>query len=46
MFKGERYNIKITKKDDLIFFKKIQSKNFQHGIGYDITKQILLQRKN
>ena len=38
MFKGEKYNIKITKKDDLIFFKKIQSKIFRHGIGYDIHK--------
>ncbi len=38
MFKGEKYNIKITNKDDLIFFKKIQSKIFQHGIGYDIHR--------
>jgi len=38
MFKGERYNIKITKKDDLIFFNKIQSKIFRHGIGYDIHR--------
>ena len=38
MFRGEKYNIKITKKDDLIFFKKIQSKIFRHGIGYDIHK--------
>ena len=38
MFKGERYNIKITKKDDLIFFKKIKSKIFRHGIGYDIHR--------
>ena len=38
MFKGERYNIKITKKNDLIFFKKIQSKIFRHGIGYDIHR--------
>ena len=38
MFQGERYNIKITKKNDLIFFKKIQSKIFRHGIGYDIHR--------
>ena len=38
MFKGEKYNIKITNKDDLIFFKKIQSKIFRHGIGYDIHR--------
>jgi len=45
MFKGEKYNIKITKKDDLIFFKKIQSKNFRHGIGYDIHKIDLTSKK-
>jgi len=45
MFKGEKYNIKITKKEDLIFFKKIQSKNFRHGIGYDIHKIDLTSKK-
>ena len=45
MFKGEKYNIKITKKDDLIFFKKIQSKIFRHGIGYDIHRINFVSKK-
>ena len=38
MVKGDIFNIKITYKNDLEFFKKFKEKEFRNGIGYDIHK--------
>ena len=38
MIKGETTNIKVTYKDDFIFFKKFINKEFKSGIGFDIHK--------
>ena len=35
---GEITNLKITKKEDMDFFKKIRKKEYRSGIGYDIHK--------
>ena len=38
MIKGETSNIKITNKEDFIFFKKFKNHEFKSGIGFDIHK--------
>ena len=38
MINGEISNIKITKKQELDFFKKFKNKEFKSGIGYDVHK--------
>jgi len=38
MIKGESTNIKITYKEDFIFFKKFIPQEFKSGIGFDIHK--------
>ena len=38
MIKGEKTNIKITQKEDLIFFERFKKKEYRSGIGFDIHK--------
>ena len=38
MIRGDLINQKITNKNDLIFFKKVKTKEYRSGIGYDIHK--------
>tara|TARA_Y100001970_G_scaffold293679_1_gene442331 strand:- start:2037 stop:3173 length:1137 start_codon:yes stop_codon:yes gene_type:complete len=38
MIKGEKNNIKITTKEDLIFFNNFRKKEYRSGIGFDIHK--------
>ncbi len=38
MIKGEKVNIKITTKEDLIFFNNVRKKQYRSGIGFDIHK--------
>ena len=38
MIRGDLINLKITNKNDLIFFNKVKVKEYRSGIGYDIHK--------
>ena len=45
MIKGERSNLKITTKEDLVFFNHYRIKEYKSGIGYDIHKIDYLSKK-
>jgi len=45
MIKGEKTNIKITQKEDLIFFNRFRKKENRSGIGFDIHKIDFFSKK-